>query len=301
VASDWSAVAIHRLPAIPKPPSVPTAILVGSRTSGSIRTCNGRTRFASVQDRWFSTVDDVAVVTPAFAAVDLARRCEPIAALALTDAVARRDQSNAKMLEAWQDVRKWSNINRARLAIDMPMPTRRVRSRVRAIRLHRWGTGAADVERLGGRGGAEISTRSLLGRAAFGRRWRRGPGMVAPFKGNSGDQVHMDARGVVPRPAGGQMPDHAFGACFAAELLAANIVVPGGQCAARIGTLKPFSAFGFRTVERSSRWYVLHDGAAGSCCTTVKRRGCGLLRGAHAAGQHSSTSADQFCVHRTFS
>jgi Transcriptional regulator, AbiEi antitoxin len=117
-ASDWSAVAIHRLPAIPKPPQVPSVIRVGSRTSGSNRTCNGRTRFASVQDRWFSTMDELAVVTPAFAAVDLARRCEPIAALALADAVARRDVTNKNMLLAWQDMRKWPSINRARWVID---------------------------------------------------------------------------------------------------------------------------------------------------------------------------------------
>ena len=131
-ASDWSAVAIHRLPAMSPPPLVPSVIRLGSRSSDSNRTCHGRTRFAHVPERWLGEVDGAAVVSRAFAAVDVARRCDSVAALALADAVARRDRTNGRMLQAWQDCATGRpSTERGRLRSAMPM--QRVRSRVQVV------------------------------------------------------------------------------------------------------------------------------------------------------------------------
>jgi len=118
VAADWSAVAPHRLPVGWPPPAVPSVIRQGSRASGSNRTCHGRTRFAAVADRWIACVDDTRAVLPAIAAVDLFRNCDPLTALILADAVARLDKSNDLLVRAWQDMRRWPGINRARWAIE---------------------------------------------------------------------------------------------------------------------------------------------------------------------------------------
>lgn len=117
-ASDWSAVAIHRLPAVLPPPAVPSVIRRGSGLSGSNRTCHGRTRFAAIADEWLTEVDGVAVLRPAVAVVDLLRRCDALAGLTLADAVAARDESNGPLLDAWHAMRRWPSINRARWAID---------------------------------------------------------------------------------------------------------------------------------------------------------------------------------------
>ncbi|MGZ8802675.1 MAG: hypothetical protein ACXWZL_08725 [Mycobacterium sp.] len=90
IAADWSAVALHHLPATCEPPPVPSVIRPTPRRSGSNRTCNGRTRYASVHDRWIAQVDNVAVFAPAMAAVDLARHLERWRALALADAAAKK-------------------------------------------------------------------------------------------------------------------------------------------------------------------------------------------------------------------
>ena len=118
VAADWSAVALHRLPVVSPPPAVPSVIRQGSRGSGSNRTCHGRTRFAAVEDRWISCVDDTRAVLPAIAAVDLFRTCDPLTALVLADAVAARDGSNGMLMRAWEDMRRWPGINRSRWAIE---------------------------------------------------------------------------------------------------------------------------------------------------------------------------------------
>src|SRR6478736_4756034 len=55
-ASDWSAVALHGMPTKACPPQVPSVIRLGSRASGSNLTVHGRTRFASVPDRWLTDV-----------------------------------------------------------------------------------------------------------------------------------------------------------------------------------------------------------------------------------------------------
>lgn len=70
IAADWSAVALHRLPTTREPPPVPSVIRPTPRRSGSNRTCHGRTRYASVQERWVAQLDNVAVVSPAVAAAD---------------------------------------------------------------------------------------------------------------------------------------------------------------------------------------------------------------------------------------
>jgi hypothetical protein len=114
MAADWSAVSIHGLPTISSPPVVPSVIRQGSKSSGSNRTCHGRTRFAAVADRWLTEVTGTAVAHPAFAAVDLGRHCDPLAALALADAAASRVGSTVQLMEAWQDLRGWPYAKRAR-------------------------------------------------------------------------------------------------------------------------------------------------------------------------------------------
>jgi len=122
LAADWSAVAIHRLPTVSGPPTVPSVIRQGSRSSGSNRTGNGRTRFAAVPDRWLMQVDGTAVAHPALATVDLGRRCSPLAALALADAAARLAGSNGQLLSAWDDVRGWPYAKRAKWFVDNSDP-----------------------------------------------------------------------------------------------------------------------------------------------------------------------------------
>ena len=117
-ASDWSAVALHRLPALPPPPAVPSVIRRGPGSSGSNRTCHGRTRFAAIAEQWMTEVDGVAVLSPAIAIVDLLRRCDTLPGLALADAVAAREGTNCSLLEAWQAMRHWPAISRARWVID---------------------------------------------------------------------------------------------------------------------------------------------------------------------------------------
>ena len=58
-ASDWSAVALHGMPTKARPPQAPSVIRLGSRVSGSNLTVHGRTRFASVPDRWLTDVKGV--------------------------------------------------------------------------------------------------------------------------------------------------------------------------------------------------------------------------------------------------
>jgi hypothetical protein len=115
--SDWSAVALHEMPTKLDPPTVPSVIRLGSRGSGSNRTIHGRTRFASVDDRWLTEVDGVATLRPAFVAVDLARGCDRRMALMLTDAAATHDQSRAGLAQASQDMALWPHIGKAGWAV----------------------------------------------------------------------------------------------------------------------------------------------------------------------------------------
>lgn len=112
-ASDWSAVALLELPTAPEPPPVPSVIRLGSRSSGSNRTINGRTRFAAVPDRWLTEVDGVATLRPAFVAVDLARSCDRRMSLMLADAAAVRDRSRDGLAQAMADLSEWPRVRHA--------------------------------------------------------------------------------------------------------------------------------------------------------------------------------------------
>ncbi|HEY5878221.1 MAG TPA: type IV toxin-antitoxin system AbiEi family antitoxin domain-containing protein [Nakamurella sp.] len=116
-ASDWSAVALHEMPTALHPPKVPSVIRLGSRGSGSNRTVHGRTRFASVPDRWLMAVDGVAVLSPALAAVDLARTCDRRMGLMLADAAATRDRSREGLGQALLDIAAWPRMGRSRWAV----------------------------------------------------------------------------------------------------------------------------------------------------------------------------------------
>jgi len=122
IAADWSAVALHRLPATREPPSVPSVIRPTPRRSGSNRTCHGRTRYAAVRDRWIAQIDDVAVFAPAMAAVDLARHVEQWRALALADAAANKAGSNGSLMTVLNDMSLWPGIARARWSVEHADP-----------------------------------------------------------------------------------------------------------------------------------------------------------------------------------
>lgn len=115
--SDWSAVALHQMPTMVDPPAVPSVVRLGSRGSGSNRTIHGRTRFASVDDRWLTEVDGIATLRPAFVAVDLARGCDRRMALMLTDAAATHDRSRAGLAQALLDMALWPHIGNAGWAV----------------------------------------------------------------------------------------------------------------------------------------------------------------------------------------
>ena len=197
VAADWSAVAVHGLPAVPPPPAVPSVIRMGSKSSGSNLTCHGRTRFAAVPERWISEVDGVAVVEPAFAAVDIGRRCHPLTALVLADAVAARDSSSLRLREAWLDMRRWPSINRARWAIDHcdgnAQSALETAGRLAFIGC----AAAAAIQRVGRRSFASISARSLLGRGAARGRRRRAGQVLAQQQSSRGSSAGEGTRMVV--------------------------------------------------------------------------------------------------------
>src|SRR5664279_4174476 len=118
IAADWSAVALHRLPATREPPPVPSVIRPTPKRSGSNRTCHGRTRYAAVRERWIAQVDAVPVFVPAVVAVDLARHTDHWRALALADAAANRAGSNESLRMALHDMSLWPGITRARWAVE---------------------------------------------------------------------------------------------------------------------------------------------------------------------------------------
>lgn len=122
IAADWSAVALHRLPATREPPPVPSVIRPTPKRSGSNRTCHGRTRYAAVREPWIAHVDDVAVFAPAVVAVDLARDTDRWRALALADAAANRAGSNENLRMALHDMSLWPGITRARWAVEHADP-----------------------------------------------------------------------------------------------------------------------------------------------------------------------------------
>jgi hypothetical protein len=118
MASDWSAVAVHRLPTMVPPPPVPSVLRPGPSLSGSNRTCHGRTRFADVEPAWWAHDNGTPVLAPAFAAVDLARRSDRLAALAVADAVARREGGRAGMTAALVAMNNWPAVGRARWVVE---------------------------------------------------------------------------------------------------------------------------------------------------------------------------------------
>lgn len=116
-AAEWSAITMHRLSTMGGPPDVPSVIRPSRKRSGSNRTVNGRTRFAAVPDRWLGEVDGIAVVRPAFAAVDLGRRADRLTALVVADAVAAHDRTRGTLAAALADIDGWSGAGRAAWAV----------------------------------------------------------------------------------------------------------------------------------------------------------------------------------------
>lgn len=112
-AADWSSVILHGLPTVGPPPTVPSVLRPGSTGSGSNTTGWGRTRFATVPDRWLGTVEATAALHPAFAAVDIARHAGATAGLVLADAVARRPGGREELAAALRDIESWSGAGRA--------------------------------------------------------------------------------------------------------------------------------------------------------------------------------------------
>lgn len=118
LAAEWSAVAIHRLPVIGSPPAVPSVLRPRDSVSGSNRTCHGRTRFAAVGPAWRAEDAGTAVLAPAFAAADLARCADRLAALVVADAVAHREGGNDGMTAALAAMDNWPAIGRARWVVE---------------------------------------------------------------------------------------------------------------------------------------------------------------------------------------
>lgn len=116
-AVEWSAITMHGLATMGDPPAVPSVVRPTSTRSGSNRTINGRTRFAAVRSRWLGEVDGLAVVQPAFAAVDLGRRVDRLTSLVIADAVAARDQTREPLTAALADIDGWSGAGRAAWAV----------------------------------------------------------------------------------------------------------------------------------------------------------------------------------------
>lgn len=116
-AVEWSAMTMHRLSTMGDPPDVPSVVRPGPAQSGSNRTVNGRTRFAAVPSRWLGEVDGIAVVGPAFAAVDIGRRADRLASLVVADAVAARDQTREPLAAALADIDGWPGASRAAWAV----------------------------------------------------------------------------------------------------------------------------------------------------------------------------------------
>ncbi len=116
-AADWSAVALHRLPTVGEPPAMPSVIRPRSTRSGSNRTVNGRTRFASVPSRWLGDADDVPALVPAFAAVDVARRSDRLASLVVADEVAAREGGRESLTAALADIEGWPGDKKAAWAV----------------------------------------------------------------------------------------------------------------------------------------------------------------------------------------
>jgi hypothetical protein len=116
-AVGWSAIVMHRLSTVGDPPAVPTVVRPSLTRSGSNRTVNGHTRFCAVPDRWLGELDGLAVVQPAFAAVDLGRRTDRLTSLIVADAVAARDRSREPLTAALADIDGWSGAGRAGWAV----------------------------------------------------------------------------------------------------------------------------------------------------------------------------------------
>lgn len=121
-AAGWSSVVLQGLPTLGPPPAVPSVLRPGSTGSGSNTTVWGRTRFATVPDRWLGAVDGAAALHPAFAAVDLARLATSAAGLVLADAVARRPGGREELAGALRDILTWSGAGRAGRIIRLSDP-----------------------------------------------------------------------------------------------------------------------------------------------------------------------------------
>jgi hypothetical protein len=117
VAAGWSAVALHDLPTLGQPPSLPSVIRRASPPRGSDRSPRGRTRFASLDPGWITSVAGTAVVHPAVTTIDIGRRSGRLATLIAADAVARLPGGRESMRTALDAMRHWPGSGRARWAV----------------------------------------------------------------------------------------------------------------------------------------------------------------------------------------
>ena len=93
LATGWSAVAIRGLPAIGRPPRLPTVVRAYPARRGSARTPFGVIRATRIPAEHYAVHADCPVVSPAWMACDMARTVPRSAGLVVADAVLRASTS----------------------------------------------------------------------------------------------------------------------------------------------------------------------------------------------------------------
>jgi hypothetical protein len=117
IAAGWSAVALHDLPTLGRPPQLASVFRAGRPPRGAERCARGWTRFASVPEDLMTEIGGVRVLSPAAAAVDVGRRASRLAALVVADGVARRSATSELLGEAASRMWRWPRVSRARWAV----------------------------------------------------------------------------------------------------------------------------------------------------------------------------------------
>lgn len=113
IAAGWSAIALHRLPTATTPPPMPTVIRQRPGYHGSDRSTWGHTRYCLVPEENLTAVAGTPVVSPGFAACDIARSAGLLPSLMAADAVAATPYGRQEMVAAIEAMRRWPRHPRA--------------------------------------------------------------------------------------------------------------------------------------------------------------------------------------------
>lgn len=113
IAAGWSAMALHQLDSMTRPPPLPSVIRLRPGSSGSDRTAWGHTRYCLVPDHCVTRVETMQVLTPGFAVSDLARANGLLSCLMIADMVASTALGREQIGTAAAAMRRWPREPRA--------------------------------------------------------------------------------------------------------------------------------------------------------------------------------------------